>query len=44
MCRGKIEHNINLVARNQRSKEDVLLEAVQHFSGDFQEASRKKGK
>jgi len=41
--RGKIERNISLVAQNLRTKEEVLLEAVQHFSGDFQEASRQKG-
>ena len=41
--RGKIEHNISLVAQSRRTKEEVLLEAVQHFSGDFQEASRRKG-
>ena len=31
------------MAQSRRTKEEVFLEAVQHFSGDFQEASRRKG-
>ena len=41
--RGIIEQNITAVARGLRSKEEVLAEAVEAFSADFQEAASKSG-
>ena len=43
-CRGKIEGNINAVSRGQRTKDDVLQEAVTFFKADFLAAQRKQGK
>lgn len=42
MRRGLIEGNINAVARGQRSKEEVLAEAVHCFRTDFMIASEKQ--
>lgn len=39
--RGIIERNITAVARGQRSKEEVLAEAIEAFSNDFLAATRK---
>jgi DNA topoisomerase-3 len=39
--RGIIERNITAVARGQRSKEEVLHEAIEAFSNDFLAAARK---
>ena len=42
-CRGLIERNITAVAQGRRTKEEVLLEAVQCFRADFMIAAQKQG-
>ena len=42
-CRGLIERNITAVAQGRRTKEEVLLEAVQYFRADFMIAAQKQG-
>ncbi len=44
MCRGKIERNIAMIAQNQRTKEAVLHEAIDHFSRDFRAACQSQGR
>jgi DNA topoisomerase III len=41
--RGLIERNIAAVASGQRTKEEVLVEAVEHFRGDFAAAQSQAG-